>query len=97
MDRAHPEGYKPGQLKKEKKQDFRYPSAVAHEDLQPPRSAKDAQLQYKRQAWEMKYEEIPEPEPNEWRVYVLREKTDGPCSYVGHTGRNGKLPEERLA
>ena len=34
-----------------------------------------------------------EPEPNEFRVYLLREKTDGPCSYVGHTGQ---LPQERL-
>ena len=39
---------------------------------------------------------ISEPEPNEWRVYVLRDKTDGPCSYVGHTGSGGKLPEGRL-
>ena len=38
-------------------------------------------------------EKYPEPEPNEFRVYLLREKRDGPCSYVGHTGQ---LPEERL-
>ena len=37
-----------------------------------------------------------QPAASDWRVYFIREKTDGPCSYVGHTGRNGKLPEERL-
>ena len=29
-------------------------------------------------------------------MYLIREMTDGPCSYVGHTGRNGKPAEARL-
>ena len=77
-------------------EDFRYPSAVAKSDLLPPCSAKEGQSQ--RQAEGVyKLKKFPKPESNGWRVYLLREKADGPCSYVGHTGRNGKLPEERLA
>ena len=76
--------------------EFQYLSAAAHIDLLPPCSRNSAQLQLRAKG-AYKVEEIPEPETNEWGVYLLREKTDGPCSYVGHTGRHGKLPEERLA
>ena len=76
---------------------FRYPSAVADIDLLTPCSRKSAQQQLLATG-AYKKEEIPEqPNPNAWSVYFLREATDGPCSYVGHTGKDGKDVDVRLA
>ena len=97
VDRVHPEGYKPGQLKKEKKkEEFRYPSAVADEDKLPPATWANRRRMLEAKHPSYQDGDPKEPEPNDWRVYLIREETDRPCSYVGHTGRNGKLPEERL-
>ena len=74
-------------------EDFVYPSAVAHIDLLPLCSAHEGQLMMQAMPGYKKKEYV-EPKPNELRVYMLRENTDGPCSYVGHTG---KICEARLA
>ena len=74
-------------------EDFVYPSAVTHIDLLPPCSAHEGQLMMQAMPG-YKKKECDEPKPNQFRVYMLRERTDGPCSYVGHTG---KIPEARLA
>ena len=71
--------------------DFAYPSSVAAIDLLNSCSADEKQLAEQKRTGRKKV--YMQPVPNNFRVYMLRESTDGPCSYVGSTPR---IPEVRL-